>query len=130
MEILQPAAWPKPKGFSQGIAATGRMVFLSGQIGWDETETIVSDDFVAQAKQALRNVVAVVAETGGGPEHIVRLTWFVTDRDAYTNSLSELGRAYREVMGRHYPAMSLLVVSALVEKAAKVEIEATAVLPE
>ena len=130
MEILQPAAWPKPKGFSQGIAATGRMVFLSGQIGWDETETIVSDDFVAQAKQALRNVVAVVAETGGGPEHIVRLTWFVTDRDAYTNSRRELGRAYREVMGRHYPAMSLLVVSALVEKAAKVEIEATAVLPE
>lgn len=130
MEILQPPAWPKPKGFSQGIAATGRMVFVSGQIGWDETETIVSDDFVAQAKQALRNVVAVVAEAGGGPEHIVRLTWFVTDRDSYTNSLSELGRAYREVMGRHYPAMSLLAISALVEKAAKVEIEATAVLPE
>ena len=130
MEILQPPAWPKPKGFANGIVATGRMVFLAGQVGWDETETIVSDEFVAQAKQALSNIVAVLAEAGGRPEHIVRLTWFVTDRDAYLGSLDALGKAYREVMGRHYPAMSLLAISALVEEGAKVEIEATAVLPE
>ena len=130
MEILQPPAWPKPKGFANGIVATGRMVFLSGQIGWGETETMVGDDFVAQAKQALRNVVAVLAEAGGRPEHIVRLTWFVTDKNAYLGSKNELGKAYREVVGRHYPAMSLLVISALVEEGAKVEIEATAVLPE
>ena len=130
MEILQPPAWPKPKGFANGIVATGRMVFLAGQVGWDETETMVGDDFVAQAKQALSNIVAVLAEAGGRPEHIVRLTWFVTDRDAYLGSLDALGKAYREVMGRHYPAMSLLAISALVEEGAKVEIEATAVLPE
>ena len=130
MEILQPPAWPKPKGFANGIVATGRMVFLAGQVGWDETENMVGDDFVAQAKQALSNIVAVLAEAGGRPEHIVRLTWFVTDRAAYLGSLDALGKAYREVMGRHYPAMSLLVISALVEEGAKVEIEATAVLPE
>ena len=131
MEILQPPSWPKPKGYSNGIAATGRLVFFGGQIGRDEeSETIVSDDFVAQAKQALRNIVTILAEAGGRPKHVVRLTWFVTDKNAYLGSQSELGRAYREVMGRHYPTMSLLVISALVEEGAKVEIEATAVLPE
>ena len=130
MEILQPPAWPKPKGYANGIVATGRLAFLGGQVGWDETETIVSDDFVAQAKQALSNIVTILTEAGGRPEHIVRLTWFVTDKAAYLSSQDELGRAYREVMGRHFPAMSLLVISALVEEGAKVEIEATAVLPE
>ncbi len=130
MEILQPPAWPKPKGFANGIVATGRMVFLAGQVGWDKTETMVGDEFVTQAKQALSNIVAILAEAGGRPEHVVRLTWFVTDRDAYLGSQKALGKAYREVMGRHFPAMSLLVISALVEEGAKVEIEATAVLPE
>jgi enamine deaminase RidA (YjgF/YER057c/UK114 family) len=130
METLQPAAWPKPKGYANAVAARGKTVFLAGQVGWDEKEVIVSDDFAAQAKQALRNVVTILAEAGGRPEHVVRLTWFVTDKKAYLGSLNELGKAYREIMGRHYPAMSLLVVSALVEDGAKVEIEATAVLPE
>ena len=130
MEAINPPTWPKPRGYAHAISAKGKTVFLAGQIGWDETETIVSDDFVAQAKQALQNVVTVLAEAGGGPEHLVRLTWFVTDKKAYLSSLNELGGAYREVIGRHYPAMSLLVVTALVEERAKVEIEATAVLPE
>ena len=129
MKIVQPPHWPKPKGYANAIAATGKTLFLAGQIGFDDTGAIVGDDFVAQAKQALRNVVTLVEAAGGKPEHIVRLTWFVTDRDAYLTSLNELGLAYREVLGRHYPAMSLLVVSALVEARAKVEIEATAVLP-
>jgi enamine deaminase RidA (YjgF/YER057c/UK114 family) len=128
MEILQPPGWPKPKGYANGIAASGKMVFLGGQVGWDETETVVSDDFVAQVRQALINIVTILAEAGGKPEHIVRLTWFVTDKDAYINAQHELGAVYREVMGRHFPAMSLLIISALVEEGAKVEIEATAVI--
>jgi enamine deaminase RidA (YjgF/YER057c/UK114 family) len=129
METLHPPAWAKPKGYAHGVVAAGRMVFLGGQVGWDETETVVSEDFVAQARQALGNIITILAEAGGRPDHIVRLTWFVTDRDAYLSSQEALGRAYREVMGRHYPAMSLVVVAALVEAGAQVEIEATAVLP-
>lgn len=130
MEFLHPPGWPRPKGYANGIVASGRMVFLGGQNGWDETGNIVSDDFVAQTRQALMNIVTVLAEAGGRPEDIVRLCWYITDKEAYLNSQNELGRAYREVIGRHYPAMSLMVVTALVEPGAKVEIEATAVLPE
>lgn len=129
MQVIQPKHWPKPKGYANGIIATGRVLYLGGQVGWDETETIVSDDFVKQVKQALLNIVAILNEAGGAPEHIVRMTWYVTDKDAYMNSQRELGRVYQEIMGKHYPAMSLLVISALVEEGAKVEIEATAVLP-
>lgn len=129
MQVIQPKNWPKPKGYANGIVASGRMVFLGGQVGWDETETMVSSDFVAQVKQALLNIITILDEAGGKPEHIVRMTWYVTDRDAYLGSQRELGQVYQEVMGRHYPAMSLLVIKALVEEGAKVEIEATAVLP-
>lgn len=129
MQVIQPKNWPKPKGYANGIVATGRMLFLGGQVGWDETETMVSSDFVKQVKQALQNIVTVLKEAGGTPEHIVRMTWYVTDKDAYMNSQREIGQVYREVMGKHYPAMSLLVIKALVEEGAKVEIEATAVLP-
>ena len=129
MQVIQPKNWPKPKGYSNGIVASGSMLFIGGQVGWDETETIVSDDFVKQVKQALLNIITILHEAGGKPEHIVRMTWYVTDRDAYMNSQKELGLVYTEVMGRHYPAMSLLVIKALVEEGAMVEIEATAVLP-
>ena len=130
MQVLQPENWPKPKGYVNGIVASGRMVFLGGQVGWDETETIVSSDFVEQVKQALLNIITILKEAGGNPDNIVRMTWYVTDKDAYMNSQRELGQVYREVMGKHYPAMSLLVIKALVEEGAKVEIEATAVLPQ
>jgi len=129
MQVIQPKNWPKPKGYANGIIASGRMLFLGGQVGWDETETIVSPDFVEQVKQALLNIVTLLDEAGGKPEHIVRMTWYITDKDAYMNSQRELGQVYREVIGKHYPAMSLLVIKALVEEGAKVEIEATAVLP-
>ena len=130
MRVIQPKNWPKPKGYANGIVASGQMLFLGGQVGWDETETMVSSDFVEQVKQALLNIITLLDEAGGKPEHIVRMTWYVTDKDAYMNSQRELGQVYREVMGRHYPAMSLLVIKALVEEGAKVEIEATAVLPQ
>jgi enamine deaminase RidA (YjgF/YER057c/UK114 family) len=127
---LQPAGWPRPKGYSNGIAASGRMVFVAGQIGWDESETIVSDDFAAQFRQVLRNTLAVLKEAGAGPEHIVRMTWFVASRDDYAAAAADLGRAWRELMGRSYPTMSVIIVSGLVEPAAKLEIETTAVVPE
>ncbi|MDA0182329.1 RidA family protein [Solirubrobacter phytolaccae] len=127
MRRLQPPGWPPPKGYANGIEASGRLVFVAGQIGWDETGAFVSDALAAQVEQALRNIVAVLAEAGAGPEHVVRLTWFVTSRDEYLTSVKEIGVAYRAVMGRHFPVMSVVEVSALVEKFAKVEIEATAV---
>lgn len=127
--ILQPADWPTPKGYANGVAATGRMVFVGGQIGWDERRQIVADDFVGQARQALANIVTVLREAGAGPEHLVRLTWYVTDMDEYHARQRELGRAYRAVIGRHFPAMALVQVVRLAEAAAKVEIEATAVVP-
>ena len=129
-EILHPRHWKPAKGYANGIAARGRMVFTGGLIGWNEREEFVSDDFAAQAEQVLRNIVAVLAEAGARPEHLVRLTWYVTDKRDYLAALPDLGRAYRTVIGRHYPAMALVQVAALVEDRAKVEIEATAVIPE
>lgn len=127
--ILQPADWPRPKGYSNGIAATGRQVYLSGQIGWDAHCQFQTDVFSEQVRQALANIVAILAEAGGGPEHIVRLTWFITSRREYHDQLAEIGAAYRDVLGRTFPAMSVVEVTALMEARAKVEIEATAVLP-
>jgi enamine deaminase RidA (YjgF/YER057c/UK114 family) len=129
METLQPPGWPRPRGYANGIAAEGRLVFVAGQIGWDETGAFPAADLAGQVRQALRNVVAVLAEAGAGPEHVARMTWYVTDRDAYVADPAALGDAYREVMGRHFPAMSVVQVAALVEPQAKVEIEATAVVP-
>ena len=129
-EILHPRHWKPARGYANGIAARGRMVFTGGLIGWNEREEFVSDDFAAQAEQVLRNIVAVLAEAGARPEHLVRLTWYVTDKRDYLATLPDLGRAYRAVIGRHYPAMALVQVAALVEDRAKVEIEATAVIPE
>jgi len=128
VRVLQPEGWPRPPGFAHGVVAEGRMVFVAGMIGWDETGEFAGDDLPSQVRQALANVLAVVAEAGGGPEHVARLTWYVTDRDEYNAAQKEIGAAYREVMGRHFPAMAVVEVSGLVEARAKVEIEATAVL--
>jgi enamine deaminase RidA (YjgF/YER057c/UK114 family) len=128
-EILHPAGWKPTPGYSNGVAATGHTIFLAGQIGWDAEQQFVGDDLVAQTRQALRNIVDVLAEAGAGPEHIVRLTWYVTDRDEYLANQKQLGAVYREVLGKHFPAMALVQVVALVEARAKVEIEATAVVP-
>jgi enamine deaminase RidA (YjgF/YER057c/UK114 family) len=128
-EVLHPRSWKKARGFANGIAAEGRMVFLAGQIGWNAEQQFDSDDFIAQTRQALMNIVLLVQEAGGRPEHITRLTWFVTDKKEYLSRLPELGQAYRDVMGKHFPAMTLIQVAALVEDRAKVEIEATAVVP-
>lgn len=129
-QVLHPKSWKAPKGFANGIAAEGRLVFLAGQVGWNAEQVFESEDFVTQTRQALANIVALVAEAGGKPEHIVRLTWFVLDKRDYLSRLRELGDAYRRVMGKHFPAMSLVQVGALVEDQAKVEIEATAVVPK
>jgi enamine deaminase RidA (YjgF/YER057c/UK114 family) len=129
-EILQPPSWAAPRGYSNGIAASGRQIFVAGQVGWDAQGRFASTSLAAQVRQALANVCAVLAQAGAGPEHIVRLTWFVTSRSEYQAELKEIGAAYRAVMGRHFPAMSVVQVVALVEAQAKVEIEATAVLPE
>jgi enamine deaminase RidA (YjgF/YER057c/UK114 family) len=128
LSVLQPPGWPRPKGYANGMVGTGRLVVLAGQIGWDETGAFESG-LVAQTGQALRNILAVLAEAGGGPEHIARLTWFVTDIVGYRAEAAALGPVWRAVMGRNFPAMSVLGVTALVEPAALVEIEATAVLP-
>ena len=130
MRALQPPGWPRPKGYANGIEARGRLVFVAGQIGWDETGAFPSADLPGQVRRTLSNVVAVLAEAGAGPEHVVRLTWYVTDRDEYLGSAKEIGMAYREVMGRHYPAMAVVAVAGLIEADAKVEIEATAVVPD
>jgi enamine deaminase RidA (YjgF/YER057c/UK114 family) len=129
MERLQPPGWPRPKGYSNGIAATGKMVFVAGQIGWDETETIVSDDFAAQFRQVLVNTLAVLKEGGAGPEHVVRMTGYVCDRDEYLAAGPQLGAIWKELMGRNYPVMAFLVVGGLIETRAKIEIETTAVIP-
>lgn len=130
MKLLNPSSWPRPTGYSNGIAVRGTQIFVAGQVGWDETESLVSDRFVDQARQALTNIVTVLAEANAGPEHIVRMTWYVTDKGDYLGSLSGVGAAYREVIGRHFPTMSLVVVAGLVEDGAKLEIEATAVVPD
>jgi enamine deaminase RidA (YjgF/YER057c/UK114 family) len=129
MTILQPPGWPRPRGYSNGISTTGTLVFVGGQIGWDETETFRSDDFVQQLGQCLRNTVAVLREAGAGPEHVVRMTWYITDREEYLRRLAEVGAVYREVMGRNFPVMAMVQVVALMEARALVEIETTAVLP-
>ena len=128
-EFLHPAHWKKAKGFANGIAAEGRTVFLAGQIGWNAQQHFDSMDFVAQVRQALENIAALIAEAGGKPEHITRLTWYVTSKQEYLSRLADLGAAYRSVMGKHFPTMTLVQVVALVEDQAKVEIEATAVVP-
>lgn len=130
MKILQPPGWKAPKGYANGIAARGTLVFVGGQIGWNAQQEFTTDDFVGQVRQALANVKAVLAEAGARPDDIVRMTWYVTDRDEYLSGLRELGAAYREVIGRHFPAMTAVEVSALVEPRAKVEIEATAVIAD
>lgn len=131
MKTLNPKNWAKPKGYANGIAARGTLVFVAGQIGWNAAKgEFESDDFVAQTRQALANVVAVLKEAGARPEHIARMTWYVTDKQEYTRRLAEIGKVYREVIGKHYPAMALVQVMALVEDRAKVEIEATAVVPD
>jgi enamine deaminase RidA (YjgF/YER057c/UK114 family) len=128
MRILQPPGWPRPRGYANGIAAEGRLVFVAGQIGWDATATIISDDLVEQLRQTLANTLAVLREAGAGPEHVARMTWYVTDRREYLARGREIGEAYRALMGRHYPAMAVVEVKALVEERAKIEIETTAVV--
>lgn len=130
MDILNPAEWAAPKGYANGIAARGRMVFVAGQIGWTAEARFESDDLVDQTRQALRNIVRVLGEAGGRPEHLVRLTWYVTDKRDYAARSTDLGKAYREIIGRHYPAMTLVQVASLLEDRARVEIEATAVIPD
>ena len=130
MRTLQPAGWAPARGYANGIAARGTLVFVGGQVGWDAQQRFASDDFVAQARQALDNVVAVLREANARPEHIVRMTWYVVDRAEYLANLRALGHAYREVVGRHYPAMTAIEVTALMESRARVEIEVTAVVPD
>ncbi len=129
MTLLQPPGWPRPKGYAAGISAQGRLVFVSGQIGWDAQGRFAGDGIAGQVRQALRNVLAVLAEAGGAPEHITRLTWYVTDKREYLAAQRAIGEAYRAVLGHHFPAMSVVAVAALLEDEAKVEIEATAVVP-
>lgn len=127
--VIQPEGWARPKGYANGVSASGRTIFVAGQIGWDAEQRLVSDALVAQAKQALENIVAVLAADDARPEHLVRLTWYVTDRAAYLAAGRELGEVYRAVIGRHFPAMTAVEVRALMEPRAVVEIEATAVIP-
>ena len=129
MELLLPPGWPRPKGYANGVAASGRQVFIAGMIGWDAQGVFHSDDLAAQARQALQHIVAVLAEAGGRPEHIVRMTWYVTDKRAYLAAGREIGQAFREIIGSYNAAMTAVEVTALIEDRAKVEIEATAVIP-
>jgi enamine deaminase RidA (YjgF/YER057c/UK114 family) len=129
MKILQPPGWARPKGFSHGISATGQLVFIAGQVGCTGAGKWEAADFGGQFKQTMKNILSVLAEAGGEPHHIVRLTWYVLDKREYMNSLKAVGEAYRELMGRHYPTMAVVQVSGLVEDEARLEIEATAVIP-
>ncbi len=130
MKFLQPPEWKPPKGYANGVAARGTLVFVGGQVGWNAQQQFESDDFVEQSARALQNVVAVLAEAGARPEHIVRMTWYVVDRREYIASARKLGDVYRTIIGRHYPAMTAVEVAALIEARARVEIEATAVIPD
>ena len=130
MQTLQPPGWARPRGYANGIAAKGRIVFIAGQIGWDEQSQFQTDDLAGQVRQALANVLSVLAEAGGRPEHIARMTWYVTDKRAYLDASRAIGQVYRELMGKHYPTMTAVQVTALIEDGAQVEIEATAVVPE
>ncbi|GAC1422244.1 MAG: RidA family protein [Candidatus Velthaea sp.] len=129
MNVLQPPGWARPKGYAMGVSAHGTIVCVSGQIGWDPSGRFAGSDIAAQTGQALRNIVAVVAQAGGRPEHIARLTWYVVDKHEYVAAQKAIGAAYRAVLGVHFPAMSVVAVAALVENEARVEIEATAVIP-
>jgi enamine deaminase RidA (YjgF/YER057c/UK114 family) len=129
MQFLHPKHWTPASGYSNGVAVEGRQVFVAGQIGWNARQEIVSDDFIAQVEQALQNIVAILAEAEARPEDLVRLTWYITDKREYLARSTEMGQVYRRVIGRHFPAMTLVQVVALVEDRAKVEIEATAVVP-
>ncbi|WP_337183491.1 RidA family protein [Shinella sp.] len=128
--ILQPEGWAQPIGYANGVAATGRTLFVGGQIGWNERLEFETDDFVEQVRQTLKNVVAVLAAGGAEPRHITSMTWYFTDKQEYLGNLRGIGKAYRDIIGRHYPAMAAMQVVALVEDRAKIEIQATAVLPE
>lgn len=130
MNILQPPGWARPKGYANGIAASGRTVFVSGMVGWDSQCEFQARDFAGQTRQALRNIVEVLAEAQARPEHIVRMTWYVLDKKEYLDAAKEIGAAYRELIGRHYPAMTAVQVAALIEEHARVEIEVTAVVPD
>jgi enamine deaminase RidA (YjgF/YER057c/UK114 family) len=130
MQILQPPAWARAKGFSNGIAASGKLVFIAGQVGWTGQGEWKEKSFAGQFRQTIQNILEVLGQAKGKPEHIVRLTWYVLDRDEYLASLKEVGAAYRELMGKHYPTMAVVQVSGLVERNARLEIEATAVIPE
>jgi enamine deaminase RidA (YjgF/YER057c/UK114 family) len=130
MQILQPAGWARPRGYSNGILTRGKLVFVAGQIGWDEQCRFQTSDLAGQVRQALVNVVAVLAQAGARPEHIARMTWYVTDKREYVAAYRSIGVAYREVIGSHYPAMTAVQVSALIEDRAKVEVEVTAVIPD
>ena len=130
MKKLQPPDWAEPKGYANGVMARGTLIFVGGQIGWNAAQVFESDDFIAQTRQALRNIAAVLSAGGAGPEHMVRMTWYVTDRVEYTARLKDVGSVYREVMGKNFPAMTCVEVSGLVEDRARIEIEVTAVLPD
>ena len=130
MQTLQPPGWARPRGYANGIAAKGRIVFIAGPIGWDEQSQFQTDDLAGQVRQALVNVLSVLAEAGGRPEHIARMTWYVTDKRAYLDASRAIGQVSRELMGKHYPTMTAVQVTALIEDRAQVEIEATAVVPE
>jgi enamine deaminase RidA (YjgF/YER057c/UK114 family) len=130
MRFLHPKNWAPTSGFSNGVAAEGRQIFVAGQVGWNARQEIVDDDFVAQVEQALRNIVDILAEADARPQHLVRLTWYLTDKREYVARSTEVGQVYRRIVGRHFPAMTLVQVAALLDDRAKVEIEATAVVPQ
>jgi len=130
MEFLEPEGWAKPKGYANGVKAKGELIFIAGQIGWNANQQFESDDFAEQVDQALRNVAAVCRAGGAEPTHITRMTWYITDKPAYLASLKQIGASWRAIMGRHFPAMAVVAVTALMEDRAKVEIEASAVIPE
>lgn len=129
MGIVQPEGWPRPRGYANGVLAEGRLLFISGQVAWDEREQFVSDDIVEQVRQALKNTLTMLRAGGARPEHVARMTWYITDKREYMARAREIGAAYRECMGTHYPAMSMVQVASLMEDRAKVEIETTAVIP-
>ncbi|MBV6475503.1 MAG: 2-iminobutanoate/2-iminopropanoate deaminase [Rhodocyclaceae bacterium] len=129
MKLINPMEWARPKGYSNGVTAQGQMIFVAGQVGWDGNETFQTDDMVGQVRQALSNIVAILATAGARPENIVRMNWYLADKDEYNARLGEIGAAYRETIGRHFPAMTALQVAGFVEDGAKVEIEVTAMLP-
>jgi len=129
MQMLNPGGWSRPKGYSNGVAANGRMVFVAGQVGWDGNEVFQTDDLVGQVRQSLTNIVTILAEAGAKPEHIVRMNWYLADKDEYNARLGEIGAVYRELIGRHFPAMTALQVAGFVELGAKIEIEVTAMIP-